>query len=121
MLENGQTGNARLSDYRGGHLPLILLVFQDRPQTPQRSVSELAQLLAVGYVPYSFTIGTYMRILLALLVLSPVATLAQNPFDGTWIIDTNTTQLPQKPEVYLLTKGMFRWAGTEIKIGRAHV
>jgi len=56
-----------------------------------------------------------MKIFLALLLLSPVASLAQSPFDGTWIIDTNTTQLPQKPTLYSLTKGMFRWAGTEVK------
>jgi hypothetical protein len=56
-----------------------------------------------------------MKTLLALLLLSPVASLAQSPFDGTWIIDSNTTQLPQKPAEYLLAKGMFRWAGMEIK------
>jgi hypothetical protein len=63
----------------------------------------------------NFTKGICMKILLALLLLSPVPLLAQSPFDGTWIIDTNTTQLPQKPAVYLLAKGMFRWEGTEIK------
>ena len=56
-----------------------------------------------------------MKVLLALLLLSPVPLLAQSPFDGTWIIDVNGTQLPQKPAVYLLAKGMFRWEGTEIK------
>ena len=56
-----------------------------------------------------------MKILLALLLLLPAASLAQSPFNGTWIIDTNTTQLPQKPAVYLLAKGTFRLAGTEIK------
>jgi hypothetical protein len=54
-----------------------------------------------------------MKIFLALLLLSPVGSLAQSPFDGIWIIDTNTTQLPQKPTLYSLAKGMFRWAGTE--------
>jgi len=52
-----------------------------------------------------------MKILLALLLLSPVAALAQSPFDGTWIIDTNTAQLPQKPAEYLLAKGRFRGPG----------
>lgn len=56
-----------------------------------------------------------MKILLALWLLSPVASLAQSPFDGIWLIDSNTTQLPQKPAAYLLVKGMFQWAGTEIK------
>lgn len=56
-----------------------------------------------------------MKMLLALLLLSPVASLAQSPFDGIWLIDSNTTQLPQKPAAYLLVKGMFQWAGTEIK------
>lgn len=56
-----------------------------------------------------------MKILFALLLWSPVVTLAQSPFDGTWIIDTNTTQIPRKPAVYLIAKGMFQWAGAEIK------
>jgi hypothetical protein len=29
--------------------------------------------------------------------------------------DQNTTQLPQKPAEYVLAKGLFRWAETEIK------
>jgi hypothetical protein len=52
-----------------------------------------------------------MKILLALLLLSPVASLAHSRFDGTWIIDANTMQLPQKPIVYSLAKGMFRGPG----------
>jgi len=52
---------------------------------------------------------------LVLLLLSPAVSLAQSPFDGTWITDTNTMQLPQKPVVYLLSQGVLRWAGTEIK------
>jgi hypothetical protein len=58
-----------------------------------------------------------MKILLGLLLLSPVVSFAQSPFDGTWIIDSNTIQPPQKPAVYFLSKGMFRWGGvgTEIK------
>lgn len=56
-----------------------------------------------------------MKIPLALLFLSPVASLAQSPFDRTWIMDTNTTQLPQKSASYLVAKGMFRWAGTDVK------
>ena len=55
-----------------------------------------------------------MKVLLALLFLSPVAGLAQSPFDGTWTIDADTTQLPQKPATYLLAKEKFRWSGKEI-------
>lgn len=36
--------------------------------------------------------------------------LAQSAFDGTWIIDPNA-QLPQKPVVYSIAKGMFRCSG----------
>jgi hypothetical protein len=52
-----------------------------------------------------------MKILLGLLLLWPAATLAQSPFDGTWIIDSTTTELPQKPGKYLLAKGIFQWEG----------
>jgi hypothetical protein len=54
-----------------------------------------------------------VKIVLALMLLSPVASLAQSPFDGTWIIDTSTNQLPQKLALYSLAKGRFRgtdWA-----------
>ena len=47
-------------------------------------------------------------ILALLLLLSPVASLAQSPFDGTWIIDTSTNQPPQKLTLYSLAKGQFR-------------
>jgi len=56
-----------------------------------------------------------MKRLLVLLLLSQTGQLAQSPFDGTWIIVANATQLPQKPAEYLLANGMFRWGGTEIK------
>lgn len=56
-----------------------------------------------------------MKKLLVLLLLSPMASLAQSPFDGTWIIDTDTAKFPEKPAVFLLVAGMFRWAGAEIK------
>lgn len=55
-----------------------------------------------------------MKIPLVLLLLSPILSLAQSSFDGTWIIDTNTTQFPQKAAVYLLANGMFRRGDTEI-------
>jgi hypothetical protein len=71
--------------------------------------------LALEYGSSNFTKGIRMKMLLAFLLLSPVAGLAQSPFDGTWIIDSNTTQLPQKPTEYLLARGMIQWAGAEVK------
>ena len=61
-----------------------------------------------------------MKVLLALLLLSPVVSIAQSPIDGTWIIDTNTTQLPQNPTVYMVVEGIFHCSGscignTEVK------
>lgn len=56
-----------------------------------------------------------MKLLLALVILLPAGPLPQNPFDGTWIIDTDNAQPPQKPTTYLLAKGTFRWSGAEIK------
>jgi hypothetical protein len=32
---------------------------------------------------------------------------AQSPFDGTWVINSDSAQLPEKPEVYLLDRGVF--------------
>jgi hypothetical protein len=48
-----------------------------------------------------------MKKLLVLLLLSTGTSFAQSPFDGTWIINTDTAQLPEKPEVYALAKGTF--------------
>jgi hypothetical protein len=45
--------------------------------------------------------------LMVLFLLSP-ASFGQSPFDGRWV---TTAPLPQKPAVYLLTKGMFRCSG----------
>src|SRR6516162_7230008 len=56
-----------------------------------------------------------MKILLVFLLLSQSGSATQSPFDGTWVIDSDSTQLPQKPAVYLLAKGMFDWSGTQIK------
>ena len=51
-----------------------------------------------------------MKKLLLLVLLLPAWSLAQSPFNGTWIIDSNA-QLPEKPVVYLLERGMFRCDG----------
>jgi hypothetical protein len=56
-----------------------------------------------------------MKILLAFLLLSHSGSATQSPFDGTWIIDSESTQLPQKPAVYLQAKGKFDWSGTQIR------
>src|SRR5215469_1114655 len=56
-----------------------------------------------------------MKILLVFLLLSQSGSATQSPFDGTWVIDSDSTQLPQKAAVYLLAKGMFDWSGTQIK------
>jgi hypothetical protein len=49
-----------------------------------------------------------MMRLLVLLLWSSGTLFAQSPFDGTWIINSDTAHLPEKPEVYVLAKGMFR-------------
>ena len=40
-------------------------------------------------------------------LLPPSQAAAQSPFDGTWTIDLNTTQLPTKPGAYLLQAGVY--------------
>jgi hypothetical protein len=37
----------------------------------------------------------------------PLAASAENPFDGTWKVDTNKVDFPKKPDVYLLQNGMY--------------
>jgi len=60
-----------------------------------------------------------MKTLLALLLFLPAAALAQSPFDGTWMVNSESPQLSQQPAVYLLAKGEFRCsdclANAEIK------
>ena len=40
-------------------------------------------------------------------LLLPVLATAQSALDGTWKIDLGKTQLPKKPDVYLLAQGMY--------------
>jgi len=47
------------------------------------------------------------KLLLALMLFLPVLLYAQSPFDGTWVTNLNTAQLPSKPEVYAVEKGMY--------------
>jgi hypothetical protein len=44
---------------------------------------------------------------LVMSLLMPVVAIAQSAFDGTWKIDLNKVQMPQKPDVYLLQDGMY--------------
>jgi len=46
-------------------------------------------------------------ILVACLTSISLLAMAQSPFDGTWKINTNTIQYPEKPDVYLLQNGMY--------------
>jgi hypothetical protein len=48
-----------------------------------------------------------MKKLLALLLLAPGMLAAQTSFDGTWIAKTDTAKFPEKPEQYVLDKGMY--------------
>jgi len=43
----------------------------------------------------------------SVLLLLPLLAPAQSQFDGTWKIDTNSVQLPKKPDVFLLQNGMY--------------
>lgn len=56
-----------------------------------------------------------MKALLAFLFLLQSGSTAPSPFDGTWIIDSSATQLPQKPVTFLLAKGRFGLAAQQIK------
>lgn len=40
-------------------------------------------------------------------LLMPVLAVAQSAFDGTWKLDMNKVEFPQKPDVYLLQNGMY--------------
>jgi hypothetical protein len=57
-----------------------------------------------------------MKRLLILLLLSPLPLFAQSPFDGTWIINSDTAQLPEKPQLYALAQGVFRCSSCVPKI-----
>ncbi len=46
------------------------------------------------------------RLLIAMLIM-PGALCAQSPFDGTWVINSDSAQLSEKPEVYVLSDGIF--------------
>lgn len=54
-------------------------------------------------------------LLLAFLLFLQSRATTPSPFDGTWIIDSAATQLPQKPVVLLLANGMYGPTGQQIK------
>jgi len=49
-----------------------------------------------------------IKALLIFLLVSPLAAMAQSPFDGTWVLDP---PVPQKPIEYSLAGGMFHCSG----------
>jgi hypothetical protein len=55
------------------------------------------------------------RLLIAMLFM-PGALCAQSPFDGTWVIDSDSVQLPEKPLVYLLSDDTFCCFLTDSKV-----
>jgi hypothetical protein len=48
-----------------------------------------------------------MKKLVAVLLLAPASLLAQSAFDGTWLGKTDTAKFPEKPDQYMLDKGMY--------------
>jgi len=48
-----------------------------------------------------------MKKLLGFVLLAPAMMFAQSAFDGTWVTKLDTAQLPKKPEVYAVQKGMY--------------
>src|ERR1700744_1181514 len=44
---------------------------------------------------------------LCLLLLFPIAAMADGPFDGTWKVDMSKVQMPKKPDVLVLKDGMY--------------
>jgi hypothetical protein len=48
-----------------------------------------------------------MKRLIPLLLITPALAVAAGPFDGTWVWDPASVQLPDKPDVFTLDKGMY--------------
>jgi hypothetical protein len=49
-----------------------------------------------------------MKAALLLVLLIPLAALADSPFDGTWVTQTDSFIFAKKPDVYVLDKGVFQ-------------
>jgi hypothetical protein len=47
------------------------------------------------------------RLFFAAFVFVPAQALAQSPFDGTWVMNSDTVQQPNKTQTLILDKGMF--------------
>jgi hypothetical protein len=47
-------------------------------------------------------------VLRLLLLLAPAVLFAQGPFDGTWRLNLDSVQLPQRPDSYLLANGRYK-------------
>jgi len=54
-----------------------------------------------------------MKVLLILLLIAPVGSFAQSPFDGKWVVDP---VLPQKPIEFLLAQGTFHCSGCIVNV-----
>src|SRR6266478_6560404 len=54
------------------------------------------------------SIGGSMKGLPILLILWAGTSFAQSPFDGTWMIDSDSMTVPEKLVVYLVADGMIR-------------
>ena len=48
-----------------------------------------------------------MKKLFLFVLLVPILSLAQTPFDGTWVTKLDTARFPTKPDVYSLKDGMY--------------
>lgn len=51
------------------------------------------------------------KIILLLLLSSPLTAAAQSPFDGTWLINPDSFRLSKEPLKFLLAKGLFQCTG----------
>jgi hypothetical protein len=49
-----------------------------------------------------------MKKLLFVVLLAPLSAWGQTAFDGTWRLDLSKTQLPKKPDIYLLQNGTYK-------------
>jgi hypothetical protein len=58
-----------------------------------------------------------MKGLLILAILWAGTAFAQSPFDGTWIIDSDSMTMPEKPMVYLVGDGMIRGVSCAGNVG----
>jgi hypothetical protein len=71
------------------------------------------QYARVGQIPTQIetdgecTMRNYLLAGLVVVALMPMQAMADSPFDGTWKIDVSKAQMPKKPDVLLLSGGMY--------------